>query len=45
MNGLPNIFTSRLDAEIRAVAPIVGVSIGRKDDRATWRFDFADEAT
>lgn len=30
---------------ILSVAPIVGVSIGREDDRATWRIDFKPEAT
>jgi hypothetical protein len=34
-----------LDAAIRAVAPIVGVSVGRHEDKATWRVDFAPEAT
>ena len=28
-----------------SVAPIVGVSIGREDDRAKWRIDFKPEAT
>lgn len=36
---------SKLDAAIKAVCPIHGVSIGRADDKQTWRIDFADEAT
>ena len=35
----------KLDAAIKAVCPIHGVSIGRKDDKQTWRVDFKDEAT
>lgn len=31
--------------EVAAVAPINGVSIGRKDAKETWRIDFAPEAT
>ena len=29
----------------RMELPIVGVSIGRKDDRSTWRIQFSDDAT
>ena len=36
--------TARLDQAIKAVCPISGVSIGRKDDKATWRIDFLAEA-
>lgn len=36
---------TQLDAAIRAVAPIIGVSIGRIKDKSTWRIDFAPEAT
>lgn len=36
---------AKLDAAIKAVCPIRGVSIGRKNDKATWRIDFKDEAT
>lgn len=36
---------AHLDTAIRAVCPIIGVSIGRIDDKATWRVDFAPEAT
>lgn len=39
------MITVKLDAEIKAVCPIHGVSIGRKDDKSTWRIDFADTAT
>jgi hypothetical protein len=35
----------QLDLAIREVAPIHGVSIGRYEDKATWRIDFKDEAT
>ena len=35
----------RLDAAIKAVCPIDGVSIGHRDDRSTWRIDFREEAT
>lgn len=34
-----------VNAAVGVVAPIYGVSIGRKDDKATWRIDFKDEAT
>lgn len=34
-----------LHERVATVAPIVGVSIGRRDDKATWRIDFAAEAT
>jgi hypothetical protein len=34
-----------LHAAIAAVCPIDGVSIGRKNDKSTWRIDFAPEAT
>lgn len=34
-----------LDRALRAVAPIAGVSIGRDDDKSTWRIDYADTAT
>lgn len=37
--------TSKLHAAIAAVCPIDGVSIGRRDDKATWRIDFKDTAT
>lgn len=36
---------TRLHKDIRAVCPIVGVSIGRLSDKASWRMDFAAEAT
>ncbi len=34
-----------LDQAVKAVCPVLGVSIGDADDRSTWRVDFADEAT
>lgn len=34
-----------LTEQISLVAPIWGVSIGRKDDKATWRIDFVENAT
>ena len=34
-----------LDAALKAVCPIDGVSIGRWHDRSTWRVDFREEAT
>lgn len=34
-----------LDSALRAVCPIIGVSIGRKDDKSTWRIDFDATAT
>lgn len=36
---------SELDKSIAEVCPIVGVSIGNKDDKSTWRIDFKPEAT
>jgi hypothetical protein len=35
----------KLHEAIAAACPVHGVSIGRKDDKATWRIDFKDEAT
>lgn len=36
----------RLDRALRAAAiPIVGVSVGREDDRATWAVQYDDTAT
>ena len=34
-----------LDAAVKAVCPIDGVSIGVPGDKATWRIDFKDEAS
>lgn len=34
-----------LHAAIAAHAPIDGVSIGRRNDKSTWRIDFKPEAT
>ena len=39
------MIAAKLDALIQAVCPIYGVSIGRIDDRLTWRIDCKDEAT
>ena len=38
-------YEAKLDQAIKAVCPIDGVSIGRKDDKLTWRIDFKPEAT
>lgn len=35
----------QLDKALKAVCPVSGVSIGRKNNKATWRIDFMDEAT
>jgi hypothetical protein len=37
--------SSVLHERVVGVAPIIGVSIGRRDDKSTWRIDFAPEAT
>jgi hypothetical protein len=37
--------TAKLDTALRAVAPISGVSIGRPDDKSSWRVDFLPQAT
>lgn len=37
--------TARLDVAVRAVCPIVGVSIGRVEDRGTWSFEELSTAT
>lgn len=34
-----------LDQAIKQVCPTDGVSVGRKEDKQTWRIDFKDEAT
>ena len=34
-----------LDARVRAAAPIDGISVGRLNDKSTWRIDFKSEAT
>ena len=38
------MMATRLDQAIRSVCPIDGVSIGRKNDKSTWRIDFKPEA-
>jgi len=37
--------TNRLHDLIAALAPIDGVSIGKRSDKTTWRIDFKPEAT
>lgn len=39
------MIATKLYEAVTAVCPIDGVSIGRKDDKSTWRVDFKDEAT
>jgi hypothetical protein len=41
MIGIAQILTE----QISLVAPILGVSIGSKNDKTTWRIDFAENAT
>ena len=36
---------SDLYQQLSVVASIYGVSIGKPNDKSTWRIDFADEAT
>ena len=36
---------AKLDAAVKAAAPIFGVSVGNKSDKATWRIFFKPEAT
>ena len=36
---------SRLHSAIEKVCPIVGLRIGKRDDKETWQIAFADEAT
>ena len=31
--------------DVAAVAPIIGVSLGKRDDKGTWRIDFEPRAT
>lgn len=35
----------QLSSKISAVCPIDGVSIGRKNDKSSWRIDYKQEAT
>lgn len=35
----------QLDAQLKAACQVHGVSIGRWDDRSTWRIFFKNEAT
>lgn len=39
------MIAQNLDLAIRAVCPILGVSIGRADDKQTWRIDYDPVAT
>jgi hypothetical protein len=39
------ISTGALHAAIAAVCPIVGLSLGKLDDRSTWVIDFDPAAT
>lgn len=39
------MYADRLDAAIRAVCPIVGVSLEKAADKRTWRIQFAAGAT
>lgn len=39
------MIAQKLDAAIKVVCPIFGVSIGRPDDKSTWRIDFEAQAT
>jgi len=38
-------FAQQVHEAVAAVAPITGVSIGSKNDKATWRIDFEPNAT
>lgn len=42
---MTQINISALNDAVAAVAPIDGVSVGRAEDRSTWRIDFATGAT
>lgn len=39
------MIAAQFTAAVAAVCPIHGVSVGRSNDKATWRIDFKDEAT
>lgn len=39
------MITTKLDAVLRAVCPIDGVSIGSVDSKSTWRIDFTPGAS
>lgn len=38
-------FAGRLHAVCETACPIIGVSVGRKLDKGTWRIDLAEDAT
>ncbi len=41
-----NPAVSKLDAAVKAACPAIhGVSVGRWDDKSSWRIDFQDDAT
>jgi len=42
---IPDNTAGALHVAIAAVCPIHGVSIGRADDKSTWRIDYDPEAT
>lgn len=42
---MTNDFVAHVDAAVRAVCPVVGVSIGQWDDASTWRIDYDPVAT
>lgn len=39
------LLAAGLDAAVKAVCPIYGVSLGRLEDKSTWRIDFMEGAT
>lgn len=39
------MLTLYLDEEIKKICPIEGISVGRKNDKNTWKIDFASNAT
>ena len=38
-------FAARVHEQVARLAPVVGVSIGRRNEPSTWRIDFADHAS
>lgn len=41
-----NVIATQLDQALRAAGlPLIGVSVGAEDDKATWRVDLEPEAT
>lgn len=39
------MIATTLHAQVSAVCPIEGISIGKQDDKSTWRIDFKEAAT